>query len=136
MEGISTFNQSRLQLIVLVVAFVLFVVSIMLGVLSGISYGKSLATYHGVDTINQALQYYKKDQGVYPTPTQFSDDQILRLLYIDTMPVPADVTGSCSNYKDFQYTQTTRNDFTLQFCLLQAVNGWAAGVNHLSNPAN
>ncbi len=124
----------RLQLILMVVAFVLFAVSVIWGISSGNSYGKSVATYNNVDLINQALAFYFKDQSVYPSPTQFKDDQVLRLLYLSAMPKPEDVTGVCANFKDFIYSQTNPHNFTLQFCLLQSVNGWPAGVNVLKNP--
>lgn len=124
---------SRLQLIVMVVAFVLFVLSLGWGIFSGFAYAKSVATYNNVDILNTALGYYFKDQGVYPTADQFYNQQVLRLLYLNGMPKPEDASGACSAYTDFVYTQTNPKNFSLKFCLLQGVHGWPAGVNVLSS---
>lgn len=127
-------QNNKLQLVALVVAVILFIAVGLLGVLSGFNRGKSLATYHNVDITYQALTMYKKDQSVYPTPVQFSDQQILRFLYLSGTPTPADVNGTCAKSSSFVYTQDNPNNFHLQFCLLQGINGYKSGLNTISSP--
>jgi len=123
---------NKLQSIFLAAAFVLFVLSAVWGIFSGVASGKDQATYANVDALNSALHYYFSDQDQYPTATQFKDQLILVPLYLSSMPQPLSTGGSCAGINDFAYSQSKPSDFKLQFCLQQGTNGLSAGIHALS----
>lgn len=125
-------HPSRLQLITAVVAFALLALSIGWGALSGMAHAKSKETYASASALYQAIQYFYSDQGSYPSADQVLNQQVLTLDYLNTQPVPFDVSGECSAYPTFGYTRDTLQSFTLSFCLLQGVGGYHAGLNSIS----
>jgi len=126
------FDRAKLQLVVLVVAFVLFGLSALFGIASGISYGKAEATYAYASRINQALGFYKNDQGRYPSVDQFYNQRILIPNYLSDLPSPQDVSGACSNYQSFAYAQTDPQTYSLIFCLTQNANGLKSGLHRFN----
>ncbi len=123
---------SRVHIIIFICAAAVFLLAAVFGALSGISYGKSEATYAQARDIATALKFFNADQGQYPTATQFSSQMILSPIYMSTMPQPEDVSGSCSKYPQFAYDLNSTYGYVLQFCLLQGVGGAQAGVNYLT----
>lgn len=119
----------KLQLIVLVVACVLFGLSVLFGIAAGFSAGKSKATFDSVSAVNKALQYYKQDQGRFPTADQFYNQRILVPNYMDTVPEPQDLSGGCAKYTEFIYAQTAPSNYVLEFCLTSAAGGLGKGLH-------
>jgi hypothetical protein len=124
---------TRPQLIVGVAGFILLLGSVAWGSFSGASRARSLDTLRSVNTLNQALTYYFQDQNQYPTAEQFSNQQILTLNYLTSMPVASDASGSCAKQGQFNYSRPTPQTFSLQFCLTQGVGGLSQGAHTLTN---
>jgi|GEM_PF-833977 len=120
---------SKLQLIILVVACVLFGLSLLFGIYSGFSLGRSEVTFQNAQQINIALQYYKADQVAYPTADQFYTQRILVPFYLPALPEPSDASGSCKNFTQFIYTQPAPGQFLLEFCLTSGTNGLGSGLH-------
>ena len=131
--AIKKISITRPQLIVGVAGFILLLISVAWGGYSGVSRARSLDTLRSVNTLNQALTYYFQDQNQYPTAEQFSNQQILTLSYLSSMPVPTDASGQCSKLAQFDYSRPTSQTFSLQFCLTQGVDGLSQGAHTLTN---
>ena len=122
-------RKRKLQLTVLIVAVVLFALSLGLGVWAGLYRGRSLATYENANAILTALRSYKIDQTEFPSADQYQNQRILAPYYLRDYPVQVDHSGACGAFKDFIYSQTKPQNFTFQFCLSKAVSGLSAGVH-------
>lgn len=120
-------NQERLRLIVMILACVLFTLSLLFGIASGFSYGQSKATFSYAQKINQALAFYQSDQGRYPSATQFYDQRILVPDYLTDLPKPLDASSACASYNQFFYSQSNPQNFDLEFCMKQSASGLSAG---------
>jgi hypothetical protein len=131
--SIKKISITKPQLIVGVAGFILLLGSVAWGSYSGASRARSLDTLRSVKTLNQALTYYFQDQNKYPTAEQFSNQQILTLNYLTSMPVPTDANGACSTQNQFGYLRPTPQTFSLQFCLTQGVGGLSQGTHTLTN---
>lgn len=126
-------SMTKPQLIVGVAGFILLLLSVAWGSYSGASRARSLDTFRSVSTLKQALNYYMKDQNQYPTADQFSNQQILTLNYLSSMPVPTDASGACASQTKFDYSRPTPQTFSLQFCLTQGVSGLTQGMHIMTN---
>lgn len=124
-------TNTKLQSILLAAAFILFVIFLLWGIFSGVTYGKDKATYKNIEAINDALTYYHSDQDRYPSAAQFSN-QILVPLYISAIPKPENAAGSCASYPEFKYSQTIATDFKIEFCLNQGYAGLSKGLHVLT----
>ena len=113
--------------------FVIFMIACWFGWTSGTSSAQAEATLENATQVQQALTYFGSDQGSYPSTYQFTDQNILNLLYMDSMPSPVDATGICSSYKAFQYAQIGQQDYSLTFCLNAAIQHLGAGVHVFSS---
>jgi hypothetical protein len=122
----------KLQSIVSIVVFVLFISSLVVGAYAGYTAGQSRATYENVLNINKALKYYYADQDIYPSQEQYLNQKILVPYYLREMPRPVGSGGSCSKYQNFDYSQSTSKKFALQFCLNKSTDGIPAGVHVLN----
>jgi len=120
-------KNSKLQLIVLVVACVLLGLAVLFGIASGFSTGRSRATLASAQAINQALKYYSSDQGRYPSADQYYNQRILVPNYMQNLPLPQD--GSCSGRTDFIYSQDSPDQYRLEFCLTASAGGFGSGVH-------
>ncbi|MDB4939855.1 MAG: hypothetical protein JWO40_280 [Candidatus Doudnabacteria bacterium] len=125
-------KSSKLQSYFLAAAFVLFVLSIVLGIFSGVASGKDQATFKNVGNISNALQFYYSDQDRYPTETQFNDQKILIPFYISAIPKPENAQGVCAGVTDFKYTQQNAGSYKLDFCLVQGTAGLSKGMHTLT----
>jgi hypothetical protein len=125
-------QNSKLQSYLLAAAFILFVLALVLGIFSGVTYGKDKATLRNLETISIALKYYNSDQDRYPTAAQFNDQRILTPVYMKDMPTPQNATGICSANTEFQYSQKKPSEFTIQFCLRQGADGFSKGQHVLT----
>lgn len=125
----ENFVSKKTQITVFIAVFAAFLLAIILGTFSGISYGQSKATYVGAWNITKALKYFHDDQGSYPTSEQYLNQIILVPLYLSSIPKPDDVSGACSKNPEFYYEQKSQDSFALQFCLKQSVAGFPAGLN-------
>ena len=119
----------RVQKMILWAAVFLFVAGIGLGIISGITYAQSRATYQNALEVREALRYYRDDQDRYPSADQFRNQNILVPYYLDRLPSPVGASGTCAQYGAFVYSQASSRDFSLQFCLEQGVAGLSAGVH-------
>lgn len=129
----NSVSSSRLQSKVLVAAFLLVTVSIAWGAYSGYRLGQSKATLAQASNLNDALRFYYQDQGRYPSSDQFYNKNILTAFsYLDGLPKPESVSGQCSDYKDFYYSQSSPQKFALIFCITRSAEGFSKGVHTIT----
>lgn len=129
----ETFISQRTQSLILIAAVVLFFVSLGLGLWQGYRYGQDQANLKNVSEISSALTFYHQDQDRYPTQDEFANQAILIPYYMSAMPVPANLSGECKTFTQYAYSQETPQDYSLQFCLNNAISGWSKGINVLKN---
>lgn len=120
---------SKLQSYLLAAAFILFVLSIVMGIFAGVATGKDEATYKNVSAIFDALNFYKTDQDRYPTEAQFNDQQVLIPFYMSSIPKPENIEGICSNFNNFKYSQQKASSFSLDFCFEKGAYGLGKGFH-------
>ncbi|GAC1413084.1 MAG: hypothetical protein NVSMB66_4040 [Candidatus Doudnabacteria bacterium] len=125
----QTVQTRKLQSYFLAAAFILLVLSLLLGIYSGVASGKDQATYKNVSAVYEALNYYNTDQGRYPSEVQFNEQKILIPSYLSAMPVPENAEGVCSSAKDFKYSQQSPDSFRLDFCLQKGAYGLGKGFH-------
>ncbi len=125
-------NFKKLQSLISIVVFVLFVASLAVGAYSGYTQGQAKATYDNVLNINKALKYYYADQDLYPSAEQFNNQKILVPYYLRAMPGAVANGGECAKYNEFQYSQSNSKKYSLQFCLNKAVDGVPAGIHTIT----
>lgn len=124
---------ARLRYAVLAIVFFIFASLTVWGFFSGIAQGRSMATLKSVTNIAGALGYFYADQGRYPSAHEYYDLKILTFFYLKAMPRPEDASGICSSYpRDFEYYQTSPQNFFLKFCLIKEVSGLAPGAHLLT----
>lgn len=121
-----------MQSLTLVAVIILFVLSILWGIFSGITLGKDQANYQNVENLNQALHYFNSDQDRYPTADEFYTQKLLTPFYMSAMPSPPNINGACKNYSQYYYSQSLPSDFSLQFCLNSGTHGLSSGVHILT----
>ncbi len=123
---------SKSQVAIFICSAAIFLLAAVLGSLSGITSGQSEATYVEARNVARAVQYFKSDQGQYPTEDQFVNQQILAPLYLQAMPKPEDASGICAKYPEFNYGPSGKYGYLLQFCLKQGVAGFPSGENYFT----
>lgn len=107
-------------------------------IVSGNANGKNLAQANAVvvasQNISSALMYFYKDQGRFPSPTEFAQSEIM-LNYLSSFPLPQFVSKTCS--ETFVYKRTDPNAFVLNFCLPEGVGNYQKGWNSITgSPAD
>src|SRR3989344_1715957 len=105
-SSLPILNPTKLQLITLIVAFLLVALFLIKGIFAGLALSRAKANYQNVETLAQALEYYHKDQGVYPSADQFNNQRILVPFYLAQMPGYVAQKGVCSESEGYIYTQT------------------------------
>lgn len=123
-------RQTKLQKVFLWGAALTFLIAVIFGIWAGYSYSQARMTYENAQSVRDALRLYRADQDSYPTTDQFSQN-ILVPYYLSEMPKPV-ATGKCSKRSAFEYSQTSANNFKLQFCLIREVAGLPAGLHEFT----
>lgn len=130
--NLEALAQTKQQLIILIAAFILFILAIIFGIMSGRWSAKANADYQNVMHLNAALNYYFSDQDRYPSADEFYNQKILVPQYLTSMPIVAGTGGVCAGYDQYFYSQSEPARFSLKFCLLKPVASLSKGPHELT----
>lgn len=117
------------ELIILGLLFILLLIFIFLGIGSGKRYAQSQAVLANVQELAVLLNYFKQDQGRFPTQVELSDKNII-LTYASVFPIPSLKIPDCN--KNFEYVSNEFNNYTLTFCIPSDFGSFKIGQNKFS----
>ncbi len=120
-----------LENLVLAGAIVMLGIGVLWGISAGSNAAKSIVILKNSQAIANGLKLFLNDQNRYPTALEFTDTNIM-LQYFNVFPLPQITGGLCQ--QTFSYANASQKTYSLNFCLPKAVNGYAKGLNQITNP--
>ena len=121
-------NNKFYLLTVLLMAVILFF-AVLWGRANGQNQAQAKFVGGSVSNIKQALDNFYKDQGRFPTESEFSSRQVM-INYLSTVPLPQIVSSQCT--QSFIYSRPTFDSYQLKFCLPSVYGTYKSGWNSIS----
>jgi type II secretory pathway pseudopilin PulG len=130
-------NWMRLiKYVVLVLLIAIAVLAMRWAFINGRYAGQSRQAIKDAHAIQQALEYFYKDQNRYPSTDEFTDQNLMRQ-YMSGFPPQQYFSPNCpdrGNGSTFSYINNFRNDYELRICLSKGVQGYKSGWNKVTAP--
>lgn len=126
-----TISTRLTQNLLIGIAVFILLMGILWGYVAGSRAGKSAVILKNTSALTDGLKLFFADQNRYPSTQEFGNKDIM-LGYFNAFPFPDITAGGCN--KTYSYYSTTPKSYQLNFCLPKARDGFAAGINQVTQP--
>ncbi|MEZ4180637.1 MAG: hypothetical protein R3B41_03985 [Candidatus Doudnabacteria bacterium] len=117
-----------LKISLIIAIAILAVVAVWGGWAQGRAVAQSKQILRDTKAMQEAFEYFYKDQGRYPSTDEFLDQNIMRT-YLTNFPPQEFATKNCA--QTYQYLNPFPENYELRFCLPTGSQGFVSGWNRI-----